>query len=375
MALLPVEILHRIFGLLPPSTFYLTIPRVSCQFRPTAYDIHSRMSCPGDTIGVCYCVTVVGDDAYSHPPGGAGVGRIDVVTMLGERYRRVRDDAVWMALEIEDVVPASAVVDSRSLGNLIPGKIPDCLSQFNAGGSNLARRLGPSVVSRVCVGFLEDVDVERGVFQYAVEFVQEHDVPEVNLGGDYRTLLRSLPPDANCDSVVSVRADSRDEEFFVHGDFPDGHDMLPTLVVHFPSVTTLQGSCMFVLLDYPNIEISFEAEMCVVRLPVFNTQRMLPDMTELGILTMFRWSEEWNRLLTEYDPDGDPLKKVKTFHMDVKIIAQCIKDLMRMLPHVELITLTIAIDGIKVTIENIELLAFFLSELFKRIPSTCVFKI
>ncbi|KXS12414.1 hypothetical protein M427DRAFT_72055 [Gonapodya prolifera JEL478] len=86
MESLPLELLHRVFRLLPPATFYKVIPRLCHRFRFASRG--AIPGCPGDTVGVCYEIEVRDDGAYNNALLPRR-GQIEVVTLLGN-YRVVK---------------------------------------------------------------------------------------------------------------------------------------------------------------------------------------------------------------------------------------------------------------------------------------------
>ncbi|KXS10350.1 hypothetical protein M427DRAFT_37516 [Gonapodya prolifera JEL478] len=125
MESLPLEILHPFFRLLPPVTFYATVPRLSRKLRNASRDVIS--GCSGAKIGACYELTVL-RDYYARD----------------HNYDRVIGG------------------DERSnLGELVELNVSDFLIRFPK-TEWLAPRLGPAVVVKANAWSLADEDVDRG---------------------------------------------------------------------------------------------------------------------------------------------------------------------------------------------------------------------
>ncbi|KXS10353.1 hypothetical protein M427DRAFT_62545 [Gonapodya prolifera JEL478] len=397
MESLPVELLHKIFRLVPPATFYGVITRLSRRLRTASHD--AIPGCPVDSLGVCYEVTVMGDDTYSEERASAPSGRIDVITLLGE-YRAVKDGAFWATIVIEVSLPALAVTNDQILEELVELNVPHLLERDFPNTEGLIPRLGPSAVTQVDSWGLEDEDLDRGVFRHLIEFVNKYKVPSLHLNGDYRSLLVSLPPDLVCRSVTKLRADEPDDGV----DIEDDQHFMEKLVHHFPSAASLQGSAMCIVVDFAEHGLPYslllperdgahvrslifedpEIEEDSCRLLFFDTPRAFPSMTEIGVLTMFRGSEGWKHILPEEDLPGSPLL-IRKFHIDVytedlceplslQDIAQCVEELIYLLPCVQNIMLTIGV-GESFSTVNMNLLANFLSELITRAPRHCTIHI
>ncbi|KAJ3334417.1 hypothetical protein HDU93_007980 [Gonapodya sp. JEL0774] len=333
---LPLEILHRVFRLLPPRVVYGTIPLLSRRFRDAA--LGAIPGCPGNAVGIA-CQVLVSDALFGHAPCSRSPG----IPFLDEflEVRTPSDGVLWAAVSPLSTLsfPAKLIAQSNMQLALL-NTIIECFFAEQRGFQCIPRPRAQVITLKVSIELNNSGRNAKDALRNVLDFVREQRVREFELSTlNAMTLLDELKQDIKLESVVSLTSP---ESIAVWK-----YDLrLSNLLPRFPSATSLSG-----LLFYPVTLNNESAEYLVQRAIPETRRRMVkslmvpipqfgpaspnsgpfirrqilhaisvyPALREIGLLSLFNSNLAWEEFISSPLPDTShrALAQIRKLHLRI----------------------------------------------------------